>query len=192
MRWVIGPSGEVAPDLRGRAFGRGAWVHARAECLKKLRSALSRSFRAEVKQKQPELLELLAFAYERRVLELLGAARRQGVLALGSSPVQAAIRRGAAGGVIVARDALAAAALPEVQEMVRSGRASAWGTKQQLGGLFGRPEIAVLAILDERLAQRLFGAIAMTPRTPGAANDAAQEVEETCPDDTADGLSEVE
>lgn len=176
MRWVLGPDGEVVPDLLGRSFGRGAWTHGSDSCLRALPGALSRSFRQEVRIARSALLERLAEAAEHRAAQLLGAAMRQRQLALGATPVQAAVKRGEAALLVVARDAQAAASLPEVEQMVRSGRAAAWGTKERLGALCGRPEIAVLAILDRRLAQRLFGAIAMALRVPDAAIDATTEV----------------
>jgi len=176
VRWVLGPEGEVVPDLLGRSFGRGAWTHTSGACLRALPQALSRSFRQEVRMERALLLERLAEAAEHRTVQLLGAARREGSLALGATPVQAAVKRGEAAGVLVARDAQAAASLPEVEQMVRAGHAAAWGTKERLGALCGRPEIAVLAILDRRLAQRLFGAIAMALRASDAALDAAPEV----------------
>lgn len=176
VRWVLGPDGQVVPDLLGRSFGRGAWTHDTKECLRALPGALSRSFRAAVQTDRQTLLERLAEASEHRATQLLGAARREGHLAFGATPVQAAVKRGSAELVLVARDAQAAAALPEVEQMVRSGRAAVWGTKERLGALCGRPEIAVLAILDRRLAQRLFGAIAMALRASAAAIDATPEV----------------
>ena len=176
VRWVLGPDGQVVPDLLGRSFGRGAWTHPTDACLRALPGALSRSFREAVQTDRATLLERLAEAAEHRAVQLLGAARREGHLALGATPVQAAVKRGSADLVVVARDAQAAASLPEVEQMVRTGRAAAWGTKEHLGALCGRPEIAVLAILDRRLAQRLFGAIAMALRASAAAIDATTEV----------------
>jgi len=169
VRWVLGPEGQVVPDLLARSFGRGAWTHASRECLSALPGALKKSFRQDIRTDRPRLLELLAEAAHHRSAQLLGAARREGHLALGATPVQAAVARGHARGLVVAQDAQAAATLPEVEQMVRRGLASVWGTKERLGALCGRPEIAVLAILDERLAQRLFGAIAMALRASDAA-----------------------
>jgi predicted RNA-binding protein YlxR (DUF448 family)/ribosomal protein L30E len=176
VRWVLGPEGQVVPDLLGRSFGRGAWTHTTRDCLRALPHALSRSFRQEVKGDRRGLLELLSLAAEHRAVQLLGSVRREGCLALGATPVQAAVKRGDAKALVVARDAQAAASLPEVEQMVRAGQAVAWGTKERLGALCGRPEIAVLAILDQRLAQRLFGAIAMALRASDAAFDATPEV----------------
>ena len=169
VRWVLGPEGEIVPDLLERSFGRGAWTHTSRECLRALPHCLSRSFKQEIRADRRALLELLAEAANHRTVQLLGAARREGRLALGATPVQAAVTRGDAKGLVLAQDAQAAASLPEVEQMVRNGQASVWGTKERLGALCGRPEIAVLAILDRRLAQRLFGAIAMALRASDAA-----------------------
>ncbi len=103
-----------------------------------------------------------------------GASRR--APCLGGEPRAGGRQEGGREGARFGPRREAAAALPEVEQMVRQGQASAWGTKERLGALCGRPEIAVLAILDGRLAQRLFGAIAMALRASDAAFDAAPEV----------------
>ena len=51
--------------------------------------------------------------------------------------------------------------IASVRAAVPLGKARVWGTKDDLGQLTGRPEVGVLAVLDQRLATGLFGAIAM-------------------------------
>lgn len=169
IRWVRGPSGEVVPDLLGKQFGRGAWSHSGPECLKGLARALAKSFKAPILPTDEELLVLLGEAATHRVWQLLGAARRQRLLVAGSTKVREAVAQGRTELVIVARDAQAAARLPEVEAMIRDGKACAWASRDELGKLCGRGEIGVLALLDLRLAQALFGAIAMAPQGSGAA-----------------------
>lgn len=161
VRWVRDEDGGVIPDLRGTAFGRGAWLHPRKACLSRFVPALSRSFRATVTTTEHQAVELLRIAADKRVRELLGAARRQRKLELGSAAVEDALGKDQARAVLVARDARAAAELPGVRRAVASGLAAAWGSKESLGQIAGRPEVGVLAILDERLATALFDAIAL-------------------------------
>jgi hypothetical protein len=170
VRWVRGPDGGVVPDLAGKKFGRGAWSHATPDCLKGLSRALAKSFREEISANDEDLAQLLATAALHRVWLLLGAARRSGRLVFGGTPVAEAVAGGGAELLLVARDAQSAAKQSSVGEMVRLGRARVWGTKDELGKLCGRPEIAVLAVLDLRLAQGLFGAIAMAPQGSGPAD----------------------
>ncbi len=167
VRWVHSPELGFIPDLSGKFGGRGAWCHARPACLKKLPTALAKVFETERPPVLDELLGMLGQAADQQVRHMLGAGRRQRRLALGATAVAEAVRRGEAGVVVVARDAQAASRLPEVLEMVRTGRGAAWGSKDELGRICGRPEIGVLAVLDLRLAERLFGAIAMAPRASG-------------------------
>lgn len=161
VRWVIDPDGNVAPDLASRSFGRGAWLHPRQDCIKKVTAALSRSFKQRVVTSPEQALELLSRAGHARALALIGAARRQRLLAVGSQAVVDAMGSGQARAVVVARDSGAGARLSAVEQAVRAGIARAFSTKDELGGLLSRPEVAVLAVLDERLAQGLFGAIAL-------------------------------
>jgi len=98
--------------------------------------------------------------------QLLGAARRRQLAALGSTPAQDAWKAGRAWAIVLARDAQAAARESWLLEAVSRGDVLVWADKAQLGAFFGRDELAVLAILDQRLAKELFGAIAMALLTP--------------------------
>lgn len=161
------------PDLKGRSFGRGAWVHPQTECLRRLIPSLQRSFRAPVVTTGPEALALLRAAAEHRAWQMLGDGRRQRLLVGGSDVTARAWSAGQLSLVLVASDADAAAKLTFVSEAVSLGQARVWGTKSALGALFGRPEIGVVGLTDRGLAQRLFGAIAMALLVPGAPNDGA-------------------
>lgn len=161
IRWVRDDQGAVVPDLKGTGFGRGAWLHPSRQCLSRFATALSRSFRAPVTTSREQALELLRIAADKRIRDLLGAARRQRKLALGSAAVEDALGKQQARLVVVARDARAAAELPGVRRAVAAGSAAAWGSKERMGQIVGRPEVGVLAILDDRLATALFDAIAL-------------------------------
>src|SRR5688572_4377236 len=77
VRVVVGPDGRVVPDLAGGAFGRGAWLHPRTECVAKaVPRGLAHALRAEVKTDAASLIELLRRAAERRAAALLAAASR--------------------------------------------------------------------------------------------------------------------
>lgn len=173
IRWVRDDEGNVVPDLASRSFGRGAWTHARLECLRPLQKSLARSFRAPVRTPTDEALGLLHQAAQHRISTLLGAARRQRRVVFGADATGEAWSKGEVFLVLVAQDAQAAANSSYVGEAVRQGKASAWGTKEQLGGLFGRPEVGVLGLCDRGLAKSLFGAIAMALLVPGELSNGA-------------------
>jgi predicted RNA-binding protein YlxR (DUF448 family) len=161
VRWVRGEDGDVAPDLLAKSFGRGAWVHAKPACMRRLPQALSQSFRASISTDLVQAMALLEQASQLQVARLLGAARRQGRIEAGGAVSEQAFEGGKAALVIVAQDAQAAAQRPWVASAVSRGLVSVWGTKESLGALLGAPPVAVLAVLDHRLAKNIFGAIAM-------------------------------
>lgn len=160
VRVVVGPDGSVVPDLAGGAFGRGAWLHPRTECIgKAVPRGLAHALRAEVKTDAARLIELLRKAAERRCAALLKAASRASKAALGTTAVQEAEKICL---VVVAADARAAAETATVVTAVRSGRAVVFGSKSTLGAIFGREELGVVAILDLGLAEAILAAVRLT------------------------------
>lgn len=156
MRLVHGPAGEVIPDLAGRAFGRGAWVHPRPDCLSRaVPKGLERALRAKVVTDVRAVSELVRTFAAKRVLGLLSAARRSRKAAAGTTAVKAAIDRGEVRLVLVATDARAAANTPWIEERVRTGTALPFSTKAELGSLLGSEEVGVVAILDDGLARAI-------------------------------------
>lgn len=159
VRFVLGPDGDVVPDLAGGAFGRGAWVHARPECLAAAPRGMSRSFSAKVTTKSAEMTQLLRTAAERRAVSLLSSARAGKRVACGKSAVEEALGLGHVALLIVAKDARAAIDSREVQKVIAEGKAVVWGTKQSLGALCDRDELGVVGVLDGGLARALGRAI---------------------------------
>lgn len=91
---------------------------------------------------------------ERRVLALLGLARRAGRAAVGSESVRGAARRGELAAALLARDAGSNAA-GRVRALLEA-RGVPWircGTRAQLGAAVGRGPVAVVGFTDRRLAE---------------------------------------
>jgi predicted RNA-binding protein YlxR (DUF448 family)/ribosomal protein L30E len=170
IRVVLGPDGQVVPDLGRRAHGRGAWVHPRPACLvQAAKRGLPRSFRAPVKTTPEELWTMIRVAADRRVESLVSAAWRARKLELGSDAVKDALAAGRARLVLVATDARAAADTPGVERALAAGHVRAWGTKAILGRATGRAELGVAAVLDEGLAEALSSTLQMAQMpAPGA------------------------
>jgi predicted RNA-binding protein YlxR (DUF448 family) len=145
---------EVAFDLAGGSFGRGAHVHARPECLAKAPRGLSRSFKREVRVTPAVLAERLGAACDRRMTGLMLAARRTGAVVVGADAALDAVRQGAPLAV-VAVDAGAIAGTTEVQRAAAEGRAIAWKTKGELGGLLGDEAVAICAVRHAGIAGEL-------------------------------------
>jgi predicted RNA-binding protein YlxR (DUF448 family) len=100
IRFVIGPDGEVVPDLKRRLPGRGLWITAerRAVADAVRRKAFARGFRREVRVAAtlPEMVERLL---ERAALDALSIAHKAGRVVAGFGRIAAALD---AGGPVIA------------------------------------------------------------------------------------------
>ena len=105
IRFVGTPDGAVTPDLGRKLPGRGVWVAAdRASVETAARKNLfSRSAKTKLNA-APDLADLVERLLERRCLEALGLARREGALISGFEKASAAIRGGKAAWLIEASD----------------------------------------------------------------------------------------
>ncbi|MBS2019196.1 MAG: DUF448 domain-containing protein [Deltaproteobacteria bacterium] len=156
VRVVLGPEGEIGVDLAGGRFGRGAHVHATTDCVAKAaKGGLSKAFKTRVEAKPEDIGAQIATGAARRIDGLLAGARRGKLAIAGADVVREALRDGSAKKIIVATDAAAATRLPEIEEAIRLGNAIAYGDKAKLGALFGRDEVAVIAVLDQGVAEAI-------------------------------------
>jgi hypothetical protein len=159
MRLVIA-DGEVAFDLAGGAFGHGAHVHARPDCLERAPRGIARTFRRDPGVDGAELGARLRSACNARMAGLLLAARRLRAVAVGAdASMQAIADAGADSGapilVVVAADAGSVAGRDEVMRAVSAGRAIAWSTKDDLGVLLGEPAVAICTVRHPTIAAEL-------------------------------------
>jgi predicted RNA-binding protein YlxR (DUF448 family) len=158
VRLVVA-EGEVAFDLAGGAFGRGAHVHPRVDCLVRAPRGLARAFPGAVRERDVTAHELgsrLVAACDRRMAGLLLAARRIRALAVGADAVESALRRASSGVLlIVAVDAGSVASSREVRDAVIRGCAVAWRKKTELGNLIGEESVAICAVCHAGIAAEL-------------------------------------
>jgi predicted RNA-binding protein YlxR (DUF448 family) len=162
IRFVVGPDGDVVPDLARRLPGRGMWLRAERALLEQAiaRKAFARAARAAVKAAAdlPDRVEMLLLG---RVLEDLSRARRAGRAVAGFVRVEQMMGRRRAGLLIVASEAdgdglakLEATGLP----IERVGDAAA------LGGVFGRDRAVYVAVARDdasgQFIQRIAGGAA--------------------------------
>jgi predicted RNA-binding protein YlxR (DUF448 family) len=145
---------EVVFDLAGGAFGRGAHLHPRPECIEKAPRGLARTFKRDPKVDARELAARLSAACDRRMSGLMMAARRTNALAVGADASLEAIRRGAPLAV-VAVDAGKIAQTLEVEGAIAEGRAIAWKSKNELGALLGETAVAICAVRHAGIASEL-------------------------------------
>jgi len=144
IRFVVGPEGDVVPDLARQLPGRGMWVRAERSALERAveKKLFSKAARAPVKA-SAELVERVERLLLERVLADLGRARRAGRAVAGFVKVEQMIGRGQAGLLVVADEAdgdglqkLRATGLP----LEKLGDAAA------LGGIFGREQAVYVAV----------------------------------------------
>jgi hypothetical protein len=162
IRFVVGPEGDVVPDLGRQLPGRGIWVRAERAAVEQAiaKKLFARAARAAVKA-EPELAERVEWLLLHRALGDLGRARRAGRAVAGFVRVEQMIGRAQAGLLIVADEAdgdglgkLTASGLP----LERLGDATV------LGGIFGRDQAVYVAVAhDDRsghFIQRIAGGAA--------------------------------
>jgi predicted RNA-binding protein YlxR (DUF448 family) len=111
IRLALSPGGEVAPDVRARAPGRGAWVSVPrteldvANAKGKLKGALQRAFKTAHVHVPADLGERIAGALRQAALDRLGMEARAGNLINGFDRVEAAARAGKVHLLVHAADA---------------------------------------------------------------------------------------
>lgn len=159
LRFVVGPDGEVVPDLAERLPGRGLWVGAEAGLLRKAVAKNLFSKAARRKVAVPEDLEARVQALLRqRVLELLSLARRAGELVSGHDQVRQRLEKGTAALLIQAEDGAedGCRRLARLAEGVRPGidiyRVL---PASELGAALGREQAVHVAVDPGGLAERL-------------------------------------
>ena len=112
IRLALGPDGTVAPDVRARAPGRGAWIGVdratleQALAKRRLAKALARAFKTRVAA-PADLPDQIERALERATLDRLGLEARAGELLTGSERILDAARGGTVALLLHAADAAA-------------------------------------------------------------------------------------
>ena len=144
IRFVVGPEGDVVPDLGRRLPGRGLWVKAERSAVERAvaKNMFARAARASVKP-AADLAERVERLLLERALTDLSRARRAGRAVAGFVRVEQMVGQRRAGLLVVADEAdgdglgkLKATGLP----IARLGDAAA------LGGIFGREQAVYVAV----------------------------------------------
>ena len=100
VRLALSPAGEVLPDIRAKAPGRGAWIGvSRAEldaaiAKGKLKGALARAFKTNAVTIPADLSAQIADQLQRAFLDRLGLEARAGHIVTGTAKIDAAARSG--------------------------------------------------------------------------------------------------
>ena len=173
IRLALGPDGQVAPDVRAKAPGRGAWIGVdratleAAQAKGKLKGALARAFKTNAVMLADDLGERIAAALQQAALDRLGLEARAGHLLTGSEKIETAARRGEVQMLLHAADA-AEEGNRKLDQAWRVG-SDAEGSGRQglvfplgrtiLSLALGRENVVHVAIVDRAAAARVTHAI---------------------------------
>ena len=165
IRLALGPDGSVAPDVRARAPGRGAWIGVTRDDLDaanakgKLKPALQRAFKTNDVTVPADLGERTEAALRQAALDRLGMEARAGNLINGSDKVETAARSGKVAMLIHAADAGEDGNRKLDQALrVGEGRAEALELPVErpiLSLALGRQNVVHIALIDRAAAARV-------------------------------------
>ena len=169
IRLALGPDGEIAPDVRARAPGRGAWIGVDRTALQaaqekgKLKGALARAFKTGDIRIPDDLAERTEAALRQAALDRLGLEARAGTLIAGTDKIDTAARRGEVHLLIHAADA-AQDGNSKLDQAWRVGGGEGQGLvfpadRSILSLALGRQNVVHVAIIDRAAASRVLHAI---------------------------------
>ena len=106
IRFVVGPDGDIVPDLKRNLPGRGCWVTAERTCVDQAarRNLFRRAMKSEVRV-PADLAMMVDGLLSRAALGSLGLGRKAGSIVLGAAKVESAVRNGKAACVLHACEA---------------------------------------------------------------------------------------
>jgi predicted RNA-binding protein YlxR (DUF448 family) len=170
IRLALGPDGTVAPDVRARAPGRGAWVSvgkaelAGAVANGKLKAALQRAFKTGDVALPADLADRTEAALRQYALDRLGMEARSGNLINGTDKVEAAARSGKVRLLLHASDA-GEDGRRKLDQAWRVGGGEARGMifpegRTILSLALGRENVVHLALIEPAAAARVRQALA--------------------------------
>ena len=170
IRLALGPDGQVAPDVRAKAPGRGAWISvSRAELDEanakgKLKGALSRAFKESTLSVPEDLGARTEAALRQAALDRLGMEARSGTLINGSDKVEQAARLGKVHLLIHAADA-SEDGNRRLDQAFRVGGGQGRGLifpedRSILSMALGRENVVHIALTDPAAAARVSHALA--------------------------------
>ncbi len=161
VRIVADPSGSLVPDLKGNLPARGAYVCPDARCIDKASAGrLSASLKVPKSSGTGSagLQEAVADSYRRRVISLLGQAKKSGRFISGTNLVEGELRRGPQPRClgILARDVS-----EDISEKVLRSLESAsvpyrvFLEKEELGDALGKSPRSVVLVKDAGIANAI-------------------------------------
>jgi len=186
VRLALGPEGQVLPDVRAKAPGRGAWIGVSRPDLEKalangkLRGALARAFKTSALDIPADLPERIDTALRAALLDRLGLEAKSSTLLIGSEKLDVASRRGKLHLLLHAQDA-AADGCRKLDQAWRVGEGQEGSDmagivlpvdRNSLSMAMGRDNVVHIGVTDAKAAARLQAALGRWQSYRGCANDA--------------------
>jgi predicted RNA-binding protein YlxR (DUF448 family) len=184
IRLAISPDGDVLPDVRARAPGRGAWIGVSRADLEqaitkgKFKGALARAFKGEALTVPEDLPARIGQALEVDILSRLGLEAKASNLISGFEKIDVAARRGRVRMLLHASDAGddGARKLDQAWRVgeEREGEAFAGQRlpvdREALSMALGRNNVVHVAVTDAAAADRIAGLLGRWQSYLGCAN----------------------
>ena len=154
IRFVLGPNGQVYPDVMGKLPGRGVYVSADRRALDKAveKKLFARGFKAQVKTPDG-LVDDVESQLARRVIDLISLARKSGTAIAGYEKVKTWLDREEAWILIQAVDGSGRG--KSKLSTPHYGKYIGWLTSDELGMAFGRQTVIHAALASGGLAKRV-------------------------------------
>ena len=156
LRFVVGPDGEIVPDVAGGLPGRGLWLQSRRDIVE--RAVATNAF-AKAARRDVTVPDRLADQVERllvrRCVDLIGFARRAGEALAGFETVRRALQHGGAVLLLVAADGSLRQRNRLPLSRVRDRIVDVL-VATELGGAFGRDAVTYAALSRGGLEERVW------------------------------------
>lgn len=154
VRFVVGPDGQIVPDVLGKLPGRGIWVSADKAAIEK---ATKKGLFARAAKQPVTVPEGLAEEVEtqlvRRLVELISLARKSGKAVAGYEKTKDWLAKGEAKVLIQSSDGSERG--KSKLNTPRDGRYMGWMTANELGLAFGRQTVIHGALASGGLSERV-------------------------------------
>lgn len=173
IRLAISPEGEVLPDVRAKAPGRGAWIGVSraeleaAQAKGKLKGALARAFKGAALTIPDDLGGRIEAQLERHSLDRLGLEAKAGYLVIGAERIETEARKGKLHLLLHASDARAdgAGKLAQAWRVGSDAEGSSLKglvlpvTRTTLSLALGRENVVHAGVTDAQAARRVSEAL---------------------------------
>ena len=170
IRLALSPDGEILPDVRAKAPGRGAWIGVDRPTLEeaqgkgRLKAALARAFKTSELRIPDDLAARVETALRQALLDRLGLEARSGTLLTGTEKIEAAARKGEVRLLLHAADA-GEDGNRRLDQAWRVGGGEGQGLvipaqRPTLSLALGRQNVVHIALIDRGAAARVGKALA--------------------------------